>query len=41
MKTQEQLTKKTYNILRKWAENEIKEYEKFIKMLDKEYEKTK
>lgn len=33
------MKKKTYKFLLKWAMNEIKEWEKFIKLLNKQYEK--
>lgn len=35
------MTKKEYNLLLKWAKGEIKEYEKFIKEITKQYEKSK
>jgi len=39
MKNGLELNKKTYTILKKWAEGEIKQYKKFIKQLEKEYAK--
>lgn len=35
------LNKKDYNMLLSWATNEIKEYQKFIKEIKKQYEKSK
>ena len=36
-----QLTEKSYRGLKAWAEEEIKEWSNFIKILDEEYDKQK
>jgi Trp operon repressor len=33
------MNNKVYHMVFKWAKNEIKEWEKFIKLLKKEYDK--